>query len=84
MSNKGNMSTNKIKRQPFPGGNLRNWLLVDYLLNKENKMKIKIFKGKLRFIHKIKKMAEEDGYVLSGANNNPKDECYEMIFDRKK
>lgn len=78
------MPTRKIKKQPFPGGNLRNWMLVAFILDKEVKMEIKILKGKLQLIHKIQKLVEEDGYVLAGASNNPKDECYEMIFDRKK
>ncbi len=47
-------------------------------------MKIKILKGKLQLTHKIQKLVEENGYVLTGASNNPKDKCYKMIFDEKK
>ena len=29
------MSTRKRSEQPFPGGNLRNWMLVAFILSKE-------------------------------------------------
>ena len=32
------MSTRKMKEQPFPGGNLRNWMLVASMLDKETRM----------------------------------------------
>ena len=32
------MSTKEIKEQPFPGGNLRNWMLVASILDKEVKV----------------------------------------------
>lgn len=84
MVHKKFMSTKAMKEQPFPGGKLGNWMLVAYILDKEAKMEIKILKGKLQLIHKIQKLAEKNGYVLAGTSNNPKDKCYEMIFDREK